>query len=169
MVIYLLLVLPCLLTPPTPKQIYILLLLPSCPVLQILSMPLTCMHFNKSKFTCILITELTKEDKVALIYGNNIRSLFLADNAQVSQKTKHIDIQHHFLQELAEQKEVFTKFCRSEANSADVTTNKMALQFLPTVIHQFVGSTQSTGGRMSKGGKKLLKTSNRIDMMSNSH
>ena len=79
---------------------------------------------QESKFTCMFIVELTKEDKSALIYGNNIGLLFLANNPQVSQQTKHINVWHHFLQELAKQKKVLTKFCRLEANCADVMTKK---------------------------------------------
>ena len=57
---------------------------------------------QESKFTCMLIVELTEEEKVSLIYVDDVGSLLLADKPQVSQRTKHISIQHHFLRKLAE-------------------------------------------------------------------
>ena len=52
---------------------------------------------QEAVFTRMLIFKLTGETKTALIYGNNIELLFLSGNRQVSQRTKHIDILHHYL------------------------------------------------------------------------
>ena len=52
----------------------------------------------------------------------------MAGNQQVSQRTKHIDIWHHYLRERAKNKEVATKFCWSEENQADVMTKNVTVQ-----------------------------------------
>ena len=75
-----------------------------------------------------LISKLTGKTKTALIYGDNIGSLFLAANQQVSQRTKHIDIQHQYLREWAKNGEVATKFCWSEENQANVMTKNATVQ-----------------------------------------
>ena len=78
-------------------------------------------------FTRTLVAELKGEKKKAIKYGKNTGLLFLADNKQVSQCTKHINVQHHYLQGLAKQKEVATKFQRSEHNCADVMTKNVSV------------------------------------------
>jgi hypothetical protein len=43
-------------------------------------------------------------------------------NQQVSARTKHIDIRHHYMRELQAKKDIDVRFKRSEENSADIMT-----------------------------------------------
>jgi hypothetical protein len=53
-------------------------------------------------FTQNLVQELTGEKKPAIIYEDNLGTIFLVKNQKVSSRTKHIDIRHHFMRDLQE-------------------------------------------------------------------
>jgi hypothetical protein len=65
---------------------------------------------------------LTGEKKPAIIYEDNLGTIFLVKNQQVSSRTKHIDIRHHFMRDLQRKKDLDVRFKRSENNSADILT-----------------------------------------------
>ena len=74
-------------------------------------------------FTTNLIEEITGTNTTpGIIYEDNLGAMFLAKNAQVSARTKHIDVRHHYIRELLEQKKIQLKFIRSEDNAADIMT-----------------------------------------------
>jgi hypothetical protein len=73
-------------------------------------------------FTRNLVEELTGQKKPAIIYEDNLGTIFLVKNQQVSSGTKHIDIRHHFMRDLQDRKELDVSFKRSENNSADIMT-----------------------------------------------
>ena len=52
------------------------------------------------------------------MYEDNQGAIFLANNRQVGMRTKHIDICHHFLRDMVEDKYIDIKYIRSEENSA---------------------------------------------------
>ena len=79
-------------------------------------------------FARALVLELTGEEKTAIILGDNMGSLFLAKNKQVSQWTKHINIQQHYPRKIADQNGVTIKFCQSEDNQAGVMTTNVSAQ-----------------------------------------
>jgi hypothetical protein len=47
-----------------------------------------------------LVEELTGQRKPTIIYEDNLGTIFLVKNQQVSSRNKHIDIRHHFMREL---------------------------------------------------------------------
>ena len=49
----------------------------------------------------------------------------LANNQMISQRTKHIDIRHHFIRECIESNQVKLKACTSKVNTADVFTKAL--------------------------------------------
>jgi hypothetical protein len=51
-------------------------------------------------FTQSLIQEITGELKTAIIYEDNLGAIYLVKNRQVSGRTKHIDVRHHYLRDL---------------------------------------------------------------------
>jgi hypothetical protein len=57
--------------------------------------------------------ELTGERKPAIIYEDNLGEIFLVKNQQVSARTKHIDIRHHFMREVQAKKDLDVRFKRS--------------------------------------------------------
>ena len=77
---------------------------------------------QESVFTQNLIKELTGEDNQAIIYEDNLGAIYLAKNYQVSARTKHIDIRHHWLRDLQTSKRINIRYIRSENNPADIMT-----------------------------------------------
>jgi hypothetical protein len=77
---------------------------------------------QEAVFTRILVEELTGQKKPEIIYENNLGTLFLVKNQEVSSRTKHIDIRHHFMRDLQDRKELDVRFKRSENNSLDIMT-----------------------------------------------
>jgi hypothetical protein len=77
---------------------------------------------QESLFTQNLVQESTGVKKPAIIYEDNLGTIFLVKNQQVSSRTKHIDIRHHFMRDLQEKKDLDVRFKRSENNSADIMT-----------------------------------------------
>ena len=68
---------------------------------------------QESVFTQNLIMELTGEDNQAVIYEDNLGAIYLAKNHQVSGRTKHIDIRHHWLRDLQSNKRIDIRYVRS--------------------------------------------------------
>jgi hypothetical protein len=77
---------------------------------------------QESVFTQNLVQELAGVNKPAIIYEDNLGTIFLVKNQQVSSRTKNIDIRHHFMRDLREKKDLDVRFKRSENNSADIMT-----------------------------------------------
>jgi hypothetical protein len=73
-------------------------------------------------FTQSLIYELTGVLLPAIIYEYNIGAIYLVKDQQVSCRTKHIDIHHHYLRDLKEAERLEVRFKRSEDNSSDIMT-----------------------------------------------
>jgi hypothetical protein len=69
-----------------------------------------------------LVEELTGKRKPAIVYKDNIGTIFLVKNQQVSSRTKHIDIRHHDMRDLQDNKALDVRFKGSENNSADIMT-----------------------------------------------
>jgi len=69
-----------------------------------------------------LLDELLHNDSSATVYRDNQGVLFLVKNRQVSQRTKHIDIRSHFVQDLQCAKKVIGAYVRSEENMANRAT-----------------------------------------------
>jgi hypothetical protein len=79
---------------------------------------------QEAVFTQNLVEKLTGQKKPAIIYEDNLGTIFpfLVKNQQVSSRTKHIDTRHHFTRDLQDKKELDVRFKRSENNSADIMT-----------------------------------------------
>lgn len=60
------------------------------------------------------------------IRGDNQGALFLAKNPAFHNRTKHIDIQHHFIRECIASKQLDVEFCPTQDNTADIMTKGLA-------------------------------------------
>jgi hypothetical protein len=84
-------------------------------------------------FTMNLLTELIG-DKLLLpsyVYGDNVASLFLAQNNSVGQRTKHIDIRHRFMHELTlggDERKVELRLNPSEENTSDINSKNTKIE-----------------------------------------
>ena len=68
----------------------------------------------------MLLGEMNGVEKPSVIYEDNQGAIFLAKNRQVGICTKHINICHHFLQDMVEEKDIDIHYTRSEENPADI-------------------------------------------------
>ena len=66
-----------------------------------------------------------KDEKTSIIYEDNLGAIYLAKNQQISQRTKHIDVRHHFIRNLVEAKVIDVKYIKSEDNVADILTKSV--------------------------------------------
>ena len=76
----------------------------------------------ESMFTQNLIKEVTGVFESAIVYEDNLGAIYLMKNSQISQRTKHIDIRHHYLRDLMDEGRLDVRFVRSEDNPSDIAT-----------------------------------------------
>ena len=74
------------------------------------------------KFVIMLLGEMTEVENPSVNYEDNQGAMFLANNRQVRIHTKHIDIRHHFLRGMVEEKDIDIQCIRSEENTSDIIT-----------------------------------------------
>jgi hypothetical protein len=79
------------------------------------------------KFINMLLEEFGRCIKPAILFCDNTGALHLVRNAQVSQRTKHIDVRHCFVRELQASNELSTRFIRGEDNASDLTTKNVSV------------------------------------------
>ena len=65
---------------------------------------------------------MTKLQNPFVIYEDDQGTIFLAKNRQVGIHTKRIDIRHHFLRYIVEDKNLDFQYIRSEENPAEIIT-----------------------------------------------
>ena len=80
---------------------------------------------QEAMFTQTLINEITGQMNTAIIYEDNLGAIYLVKNYQISARTKHIDVRHHYVRDLRNAKRLEVRFKRSEDNSADVMTKNL--------------------------------------------
>jgi hypothetical protein len=76
-------------------------------------------------FMQMLLDEIIGCEKPGLIYEDNTGAIFLVKNSQVGQRTKHIDIRHHFLRDLWKSGQIEVVYVKSEDNIADLLTKNV--------------------------------------------
>ena len=62
------------------------------------------------------------------IYGDNAASLFLAQNNQMGQRTKHIDIRHRFIHDMITNQVAELRHIRSEDNPSDLNSKNVSVE-----------------------------------------
>jgi hypothetical protein len=78
------------------------------------------------KFVSMLLNEMSKEAKTpSIIREDNTGALFLVDNAQLGNRTKHIDTRYHFVRDMVKSEELQAVYVRSELNHADMCTKNL--------------------------------------------
>ena len=77
---------------------------------------------------------LPQRDSTA-IKSDNLSAIALTQNSQFHARTKHIDIQHHFVRERTEANEIEVTFCPTNEMAADILTKA-----LPRPKHEYFTS-----------------------------
>ena len=78
------------------------------------------------KFVNMLLEEMTEVQKPSVVYEENKEEIFLANNIQVGICTNRIDICHHFMRYMVEEKYMEIKYIRSKENPADIMTKNFS-------------------------------------------
>ena len=59
------------------------------------------------------------------VHVDNVGAIFLAENNNSGERTKHVDIRHHFVREVIEDGIVKIVFVKSEENDSDLYTKNL--------------------------------------------
>ncbi|CAM8966044.1 unnamed protein product [Rhodiola kirilowii] len=77
-----------------------------------------------------MLSEYRVEQKELTLYCDNMSAISISKNPVQHSRTKHIDIRHHFIRELVEQKVVTLKHVTTDKQLADIITKPLdAAQF----------------------------------------
>ena len=93
---------------------------------------------------------LTHIEQMSTLYGDNQGALALAHNPEYPARTKHIDIQYHFVRELVLAERVYLEYCTSANMIADVMTKG-----LPRTTHEKHTTAIGMIGRLVQGNGTL--------------
>ena len=66
-----------------------------------------------------------KYDKISIIHEDNLGAIYLTENPQMSQRTKNVDMRHHFIRNLVKKKTIEIQSVKSENKNADVLTKNV--------------------------------------------
>jgi hypothetical protein len=78
----------------------------------------------------ILCSGIGLVQQVVRIYFNSHSAIFLTKNPNYHSKTKHIDVQYHFVRDMVEEKKVFLMKVDTLKNVADSLTKSMSTEKL---------------------------------------
>jgi hypothetical protein len=84
------------------------------------------------KFVEQLLEEIAECKTPGIILEDNTGAIFLVKLQQVGSRTKHIDVQYHYIREMREQGEVDVLFVHSEQNSSIILTKNVLEKVLST-------------------------------------
>src|ERR1035438_4459704 len=90
----------------------------------------------------IWLTALLKEIEIRtteepmIIKVDNQGSIHLAKNPKYHARTKHINIQYHFIREMIEMKKVELIYCPMQDNAADMLTKPLARVARPQAVYR---------------------------------
>ena len=75
------------------------------------------------KFVTMLLDELKLDyPKPSVMFEDNTGAIFIMNNDQVGQRTKHIGIKWHHIRDMIKSGDLLVKYVRSEDNPADIMT-----------------------------------------------
>jgi hypothetical protein len=82
-----------------------------------------------------IMTEIGKVKKAILLHSDNLGACFMAENRVNNKRTRHIDIQYHFIREAVQAKQVCLVHCDGTKNWSDPLTKA---QSTVEIFHYFV-------------------------------
>ena len=80
---------------------------------------------RENKWIRSILSEIHFPINIAPIYGDNMGSLFIANNPVTEKRSKHIDIKYHFIRKLIKNKEIELRFIPGSENPADILTKNL--------------------------------------------
>ena len=91
------------------------------------------------KYLNQLLKESRNEDLTGVLYEDNHGAIFLSNNQQLGQRTKHIDVRYKFTNEMVKNKELEIRYIESKENPADIMTkvlDQKTHEYLSSKIHK---------------------------------
>ena len=78
-------------------------------------------------FQAQILDELFREEhkRPSIIYEDNLGAIYLTKNPQISQRTKHMDVRHHFIRDLIKDKKIEVRYVKGENNLTDIFTKNV--------------------------------------------
>ena len=64
--------------------------------------------------------------KPSAIFEDNLGAIYLTKSLQISQRTKHIDVRHHIIRSMIDNKVGYVKFVKCRLNVSDIMTKNVA-------------------------------------------
>jgi len=84
---------------------------------------------QEMKWTRNLLTELNLlSNETPILYCDNQSAIAISENDKFHNRTKHIDIRHHFIREAIKNKEVELRWIESKRQEADLLTKSLSHQ-----------------------------------------
>jgi hypothetical protein len=68
-----------------------------------------------------------QQDGPAKVFGDNKSTIALTKNPVFHERSKHIDIKHHYIRDLIKDKEIVVEYCTSENQRADIFTKPLKI------------------------------------------
>lgn len=94
-----------------------------------------------------LLADFHVEQKEAtVLFCDNRSAIAMAKNPAFHGRTKHIDVQHHFIRKLVADGKILMKFCGTNEQTTDVFTKSLSL-----AKHQFFVAQLGVGSFESRG------------------
>ena len=111
-------------------------------------------------FQSQILDELIRDQHVkpSVIFEDNLGAIYLTKNSQISQRTKHIDVLHHFVRSMIENKTLDMKFVKSRLNASDIMTKNVTEDL-------FLKHQKSINGGMIEYNKKEMIIEDEDDIL----
>ena len=107
---------------------------------------------QETMFMQMFLDKLVDCMKLGIIYEDNTRVIFLVRNSQVGMRTKHIDVQLHYLRELCKMGLVKVLFVPSAKNLADIMTKNVSElifgNLVPDILNGSLACMLEGGGQV---------------------
>jgi hypothetical protein len=117
-------------------------------------------HCQETRFMQQLLDEVAHDEseRPAVIYEDNMGCIYLTRNQQVGQRTKHIDVRHHYIREHVGNENVKVCFVGTSDNESDICTKnlpepaftKHATNLLNGTLRHWIGEDVKTDIRDSR-------------------
>ena len=104
----------------------------------------------------MLLKDLGQEQtEPTVIYEDNIAAEKLCKNNVHHSRTKHIDIKHHFIREIVEEKHIEIKHLASTEMLADLLTKALAFPTFSKLRQHIVVPEWSSNASLTSGGVEI--------------
>ena len=80
---------------------------------------------KETEWVCHVLDQLQIDYETPIMYADNKGGIRLAQNKSISQRTKHIDVRHHYIRHLVENKRLEIRHISTDENTADFFTKPL--------------------------------------------